>query len=109
MNKIKKYFKKFFHRTDLSGLTVFGRGQTFDWEILLIFFLLLVIIMLSFSVHVFLGVRAGDIFQNNNQAPVHSEVINRKALDQVISSYNTRSTTLKNLQTQKPVFVDPSL
>ena len=109
MNKIKSFFKKVFRRTDFSGLSVFGRGERFDWEILLTFFLLVTVAAVSFSVYVFLGVRAGDIFKDDNKAPVHDETINRNLLDQVIKDFDARAENLKKLQTQKPVFVDPSL
>lgn len=101
--------KKILCRTDFSGLSVFGRGQSFDWEILLTFFLVLMIIAVSFSVHVFLGVRAGDIFKDDYKAPVHNETIDKNALDKVIKDFSTRVENLKKLQAQKPVFVDPSL
>ena len=109
MNKIKHYIKNIFHRTDFSGLSVFGRGQQFDWEILLSFFLLIMIIIVSFSVYVFLGVRAGDIFQDDYKAPAHNETINRDTLDHVIKDFDSHAENLKTLQAQKPVFVDPSL
>jgi hypothetical protein len=110
MNRIKHYIKKNFHRTDFSGLTIFGRGQQFDWEILLTFFLLVMIVAVSFSVYIFLGVRAGDLFKDDYKAPVHNETINRDVLDRVIRDFVTRAENLKNLQTQKrQVFVDPSL
>ena len=109
MDKIKHYIKKFFQRTDFSGLTVSGRGQHFDWEILLAFFLLVIIITVSFSVHVFLGVRAGDIFQVNSNSPKTSQTINREVLDQVIKDFGVRADALKKIQSQRPSFVDPSL
>jgi len=109
MNKTKFYFKKIFHRTDFSGLSVFGRGQSFDWEILLTFLILVMIVVISFSVHVFLGVRAGDLFQDGYKPPVHDATISRDVLTKVISDFATRADTLKNLQAQKPIFVDPSL
>jgi hypothetical protein len=109
MNKTKNYIKNIFKRIDFSGLSVFGRGQQFDWEILLTSFLLLMIVAVSFSVHVFLGVRAGDIFQDDFKAPVRNETINKETLDRVIKNFETRAENLKTLQTQKPVFIDPSL
>ena len=109
MEKIKHYIKKIYNRTDFSGLSVLGRGQRFDWEILLAFFFVVIIIAVSFSVHVFLGVRAGDIFQEAYQAPVHNVNINKKALDQLVKDFAVRADNLKNLRIQKPVFVDPSL
>jgi hypothetical protein len=110
MEKIKHFIKKILHRTDFSGLTVFGHGQQFDWEILLTFFLLVIIIPIYFSIHIFLGVRAGDIFKDDYKAPVHDETIDRNVLDQVIKDFSTRAENLKKLQTEKkPVFVDPSL
>lgn len=109
MNKINHYIKKIFHRTDYSGLSVFGRGQTFDWKILLTFFLVIIGISLSFSVYVFLGVRAGNIFTDGSKPPVHNETINRDTLDSVIKDFNTRAEKLQTLQAQRPTFVDPSL
>ena len=109
MNKIKYYFKKIFHRTDFSGLSFFGRGQHFDWQVLLSIFLLVSIVVLYFSVHVFLGVRAGDIFTDDFKPPVHNETINKKTLDGVIADFNARVDNLKSLKATKPVFVDPSL
>lgn len=109
MNKIERYFKKIFRRTDFSGLSVMGRGSQFDWEILLVLFLLFMIVVVSFSVYFFLGVRAGDIFKDDYKAPVHSDTINRDVLDSIIKDFDVRAENLKNLQTQKPVFVDPSL
>jgi hypothetical protein len=109
MNKTKHYIKKIFRHTDFSGLSVFGRNQTFDWEILLAFFLLVTIVTVSFSVYVFIGVRAGDIFSNSDNTPVHNETIDRNVLDQVINNFATHASNLKSLQAQKPVFIDPSL
>ena len=109
MNKIKHYFKNIFHRTDFSGLSVFGRGQSFDWEVLLSLFLIAIIVLLYFSVHVFLGVRAGDIYTDDFKPPVHNESINKVVLDKVVKSFDVRAETLKSLKAQKPVFVDPSL
>lgn len=109
MNNIKHYIKKIFKRTDFSGLSIFGHGQFFDWKILLTFFLLIMIVVVSFSVYVFLGVRAGDIFKDDNKVPVHNEVINKTTLDQVIKDFDIRAENLEKLQVQKPVFVDPSL
>lgn len=109
MNKIKHYFKKTFRRTDFSGLSIFNRGQRVDWEILLAVFLMVVIAAVSFSVYVFLGVRAGDIFKDSYKAPTNNEKIDKVVLDKVIKDFETRAENLKKLQTQKPVFVDPSL
>lgn len=109
MNKLKKYIKKTFYRNDFSGLSVFGRGQQFDWEILLTIFLLVMIAAVSFNVYVFLGVRAGDIFKDDYKALVHNDTIDRDTLDRIIKDFGTRAENLKNLRAQKPVFVDPSL
>ena len=109
MSKTKVSFKKRFQRTDFTGLSVFGRGQHFDWEVLMAFFLLVIIIAISFSVHVFLGEMAGDIFQINDKSPAHNDTINKNSLDQIVSSFAARADNLEKLQTQKPVFVDPSL
>lgn len=109
MDKIKHYIKKFFKRTDFSGLTVFGRGQHFDWEILLAFLLLVIIVTISFSIYVFLGVRAGDIFQVNSKVSKTSQTINREVLDLVITNFGVRADALKKIQSQRPFFVDPSL
>jgi hypothetical protein len=109
MEKTKNSFKKVFRRNDFSGLSVFGRGENFDWEMLLTFFLLVIVVAVSFSVYVFLGVRAGDIFKDDYKAPVHNETINREVLSKVIKSFDARAENLKNLRAQKPVFIDPSL
>ena len=110
MDKIKHNIKKLSHQSDFSGLSVFGRGEGFDWEVLLAFFLVVIAIAVSFSVHVFLGVRAGDMFKDDDfKPPVHNENINKTVLDQVIKQFDTRAENLKKFQTQKPVFVDPSL
>lgn len=109
MSKTKHFIKKIFRRTDFNGLSLFGHGEHFDWKILLTFFLLVMIVVVSFSVYVFLGVRAGDIFKDDYKAPAHNETIDRDVLDQVIKDFNDRAANLKSLQTQKPVFVDPSL
>jgi hypothetical protein len=109
MGKMKNNFKKLFQPNDFSGLSVFGRGERFDWEILLAFFLLVIILAVSFSVYVFLGVRAGDIFKDDYKVPTHNETINRDMLDKVIKNFDVRAENLKNLQTQRPVFIDPSL
>jgi hypothetical protein len=109
MNKIKRYLNKVSPRTDSSGLSVFGRGQSFDWEILLIIFLFMIIVFVSFSVYVFLGVRAGDIFQDNDKVPIHNETINREVLDRTVNGLVVHTENLKKLQSQRPVFIDPSL
>ncbi|HAO64494.1 TPA: hypothetical protein DCQ44_00755 [Candidatus Taylorbacteria bacterium] len=109
MNTIKSSLNKIFYRTDFSGLSVLGRGQHFDWRALLTFFLAVMIVSVSISVHVFLGVRAGDIFTSNSSIPVHNDAINKDALDKVIRSFDARAENLKNLQLQRPLFVDPSL
>lgn len=109
MHKIENHIKKLFRRTDFSGFSVFGRGQHFDWEMLLTFFLLVTVVAVSFSVYVFLGVRAGNLFKDDYKPPVHNETINRDTLDRVIKDFDSRAENLKKLQTQKPVFVDPSL
>lgn len=109
MNKPKQYIKKIFQRTDFAGLSVFGRGQQFDWEMLLTLFLVVMVVAVIFSVHIFLGVKAGDIFTDGFKPQVHNETINRNALDRVLKDFATRAETLKNLQTSRPVFVDPSL
>jgi hypothetical protein len=108
MKKIQDTFKKIFHRTDFSGFSVFGRGEHFDWDVLLIFFLLVLVVTVSFSVRVFLGVLAGDIFGTGLPA-VHVVGIDTKTLSSTIKTFEVRSETLKGLQTKKPVFVDPSL
>ena len=109
MNKIKHILKKIFHRTDFSGLSVLGRGQRFDWEMLLSFLLLIFVIVVSFSVHVFLGVRAGDIFTDDYKPPVHNITINKTVLDNVLRKFDLKAMTAQKLETSKPVFVDPSL
>ncbi len=109
MDKIKNYFKKIFRRTDFSGLSICGRGQGFDWEILLTFFLLIMIIVVSYSVHVFLGVRAGDIFDEGSKTPPHNETIDKNNLNRIIQDFDAKAKILNSLQTQKPVFIDPSL
>ena len=109
MNKIKLYFKKIFRSTDFSGLSVFGHGESFDWEMLLTFFLLVMVVTVSFSVYVFLGVRAGDIFKDDYKAPAHNETVDRAALDRVIKDFGDRAENLKSIQATKPTFVDPSL
>lgn len=109
MDKIKHNIKKFSRRTDFSGLSIFGRGEGFDWEVLMAFFLVVIAIAVSFSVHVFLGVRAGDMFKDDFKPPVHNENINKAVLDQVIKQFDARAENLKKIQVQRPVFVDPSL
>jgi hypothetical protein len=109
MDKIIHYFKKKFKRTDFSGLSFFGRGQSFDWKVLMIFFLLVMIVVISFSVHVFLGVRTGDMFKDDFVPVSHNETINRTVLDNVIKNFNDRAERLNSLQTKRPIFVDPSL
>jgi hypothetical protein len=109
MNKIKHSIKKIFRRTDFGGLSIFGHGEHFDWKILLTLFLLVMVVAVSFSVYVFLGVRAGDIFSNTSKTPAHNDTISRGTLDNVIKNFDTRAENLKNLQSQRPVFVDPSL
>lgn len=109
MNKIKHYFKNIFHRTDFSGLSIFGRGQSFDWEVLLSLFLLAVIVLLYFSVHVFLGVRAGDIYTDDFKPPIRNETINKVVLDKVVKDMDMRLEASKILKAEKNIFVDPSL
>jgi len=109
LNKIKSFVSKIFRRTDFSGLSIFGQGQHFDWKVLLAFFLLIIIIAVSFSVHVFLGVKAGDIFKDDFKPPVRNSTINREVLDGVIKDFNDRADKTRSLQVQKPIFVDPSL
>lgn len=109
MDKIKVYLKKVLKSTEYNGLSVFGRGQSFDWKFLLSVFLLILIVAVSYSVHVFLGVKAGDIFQGDYVIPKHNDSINRAVLDKVVKSFDLRAQQLTQLQKNKPVFVDPSL
>ena len=109
MNKFQTSIKNIFQRKDTSGLSIFGHGHNFDWKIMLSIFLLVVIIVVAFNTQLYLGVKAGDIFQSQNSSYTQPVLINRKFLEQILQKFSPRAENLKALQTQKPVLVDPSL
>ncbi len=109
MKKITTYLKNIFQRKDITGLSILGHGHHFDWKVLLSAFLLTIVGVLSFSVHVYLGVKAGDLFQAQGKADAPEVLINRAGLDQVLQVFDARAQKLKDLQAQEPVLVDPSL
>ncbi len=109
MNKILEKIKSIFRRQDRDGLSVFGRSQHFDWEVLLTLSLGVIIIVVLVSVQVFLGVKKGDIFNVEKKTDVPVSTINRDKIDAVIDAFARREQQLTDLQTNKPVSVDPSL
>ena len=98
-----------FKRSDLSGLSVLGHGQNFDWEILLSIFLIIVVSIAAYNTYVFLGVRAGDIFQVDKQPVTTPTLIDQITLKTVIDNFDARAKNYKDLETKHPVLVDPSM
>jgi hypothetical protein len=109
MKKLKYYFHKIFKRTDFSGLSVFGRGQHADWEILLVFLVVILVGSVSFSINVFLDVRSGNAFQDDYKPPVRNMTIDKNKLSEVVKSFEKKAENLAAIQAQKKVFIDPSL
>ncbi|MEX1120219.1 MAG: hypothetical protein WD509_02930 [Candidatus Paceibacterota bacterium] len=106
-DKTKKLFKKY--------LSVFGVGKTHDhskiyhhWEVVLITFTVFNAVLLGFSIYLFLQINGGGIFLVEQNQEVRASTLDRGALQELLSSLETRDTLFNDRKVNTPNILDPS-
>lgn len=109
MQKFFSRFKFHYHRTDKTGLSVFGRGIHFDWEALLSLFMITVLIIVLINMKIFLQIRAGDIFKVNQVTETKTVGLDRKKLADTLAFFQSKIKTTDSVKGELQPLVDPAL
>jgi type II secretory pathway component PulC len=80
-----------------------------DWHMLLIIFIIVTIVAVSFSVYLFMQINKGEIFVVKQDESVLSDSIDRTLLKETLSLYEEKSRNFEELKINRPSVVDPSL
>ena len=83
-------------------------NKTRDWEIMLIFFFVLIIIVFALSYYVYTSV----VDEDQREVPIDEisyRVIDKRELRSVIDKFDERSRNFENVLQNEPDIVDPSL
>lgn len=105
---LKKITEKFFRNKSKASET--GEINTRrDWNILLVFFAVAVVISIAFGSYVYWKISKGSLFVASgvNESPI--ETINRSELKKTVDYYEEKSLSFEELKVKKPQYVDPSI
>src|SRR3989344_775596 len=77
-----------------------------DWSAILVIFIILILIGGSFNFYLFLRITAGDIFEAQSD-PVQTKTLDRKAIRDVIDSFEKKAADLEEIKKAPPSVPDP--
>ena len=107
IKKIRQIFKKYIY------LLEFGKKNSrsriyYHWEIILVIFIILNFLLLSFSLYIFLQINEGGIFLVRQNKEVRIGTINRGTLQELLTSFEIRDTLFNERKTSYPKLQNPS-
>jgi hypothetical protein len=107
IEKIKLILKKYF------SFFRFGETHTHSkifhhWEIILSVFLILNILLLGFSVYIFLQINEGGIFLVEQNQEIQINTIDRSVLQELLMSFEIREASFRDRTLSIPRLLDPS-
>lgn len=109
MEKIKHFFKSLGKRgKKIPVRRIWPRSQR-DWELLLAFFFLLLILAGIGGVFLFQDISRGEIFQVEQSAQNNTFAVDRDLLTKTIDFYQNKARNLEEITAHPKVLVDPSL
>mgnify|MGYP007080468640 CR=1 FL=1 len=100
-------FKKNFKRK--HRLVRGAHGVQRDWQLMLIFFVVIALLLAGFSGYIFWKINEGEIFSVQVDSAYSDELIDRKLFEEVVEKLDQRYTKRIELGVQKISVPDPSL
>jgi len=86
-----------------------GANPHTDWKILVYFFITLNLAVLGASIYMFREINNGEIFTAGLKPNDAIKTIDRKALQEIIATFDKKAEKFKELKNIPPTTVDPSL
>lgn len=104
----KKNYRNFFRRKKWqSGLKEINPRR--DWNIILLFFVLTLIILIVFGSYLYRKISKGNLFVVPERNEPIAETIDRSELKKIFDYYETKSRLFEENKIKKPEVIDPSL
>lgn len=107
IEKIKQILKRYIHLLEFGKKNSHSRIY-YHWEIILIIFIVLNLLLLSFSLYIFLQINEGGIFLVRQNKEVRIGTIDRGALQELLTSFEIRDTLFKDRTTSYSNLQNPS-
>jgi flagellar basal body-associated protein FliL len=104
----KKIFKRFTQLRDNDKLKMEITPRK-DWQLLVVFFVVLAVIVAATSFYIFVHIENDEIFLAKGEDRPALKVFNAAKLKNIIQTLRSREEDLANLKANRPHVVDPSL
>ncbi len=107
IKKIKKILNKYILQLRFSGRYSYSKMYN-HWGVVLIVFFIFNIILLIFSLYLFLQINEGGIFLVEQKQEIQIKTIDRGALKELLASFNSKDVLFKNRTVSAPRISNPS-
>lgn len=107
IEKIKQILKKYLSLLGFLGKHTHSK-MYHHWEIILAAFLLSNLLVLGFSLYLFLQINEGGIFLVERSQEVRIDTIDRGMLQELLGSFEIRDVLFENRTISSPRMSDPS-